>query len=166
MCAKTVTDIPSHAYQLSFESWTGWSQFYASAPEILDYWRKVADKYDVRDRIRFNHKCVEARWDETKSNWTAKFLRLDHHEPLIVQDEADVLITGTGLLNEWKWPDIAGLQTYQGDLLHTASWDDNFDATVSLSNIFSIHALMSTCRTRRWLLSVLEVVESKWSPRW
>jgi cation diffusion facilitator CzcD-associated flavoprotein CzcO len=59
--------------------------------------------------------------------------RLDNQEPYIVEDEADVLITGIGLLNEWKWPKIEGLHTFRGDLLHTANWNDNFDLTVSFS---------------------------------
>lgn len=95
----------------------------------------VAEKYRVRDFVRFQHKCIEARWDEARSKWTTKFLRLDADEYTIVQDEADVLITGTGLLNDWKWPSIEGLQDFRGDLLHTANWDDSFDVTVSFLSI-------------------------------
>jgi len=128
-----VKDIPSHAYQLSFESSTNWTQFYAGAPEILEYWKKVADKYGVRKHVRLQHKCLEARWDESRSKWTVKLLKSDQETPTVVEDEADVLITGTGLLNEWKWPAIDGLHEFKGDLLHTANWDDSFDATVSES---------------------------------
>lgn len=138
-CTDFVIDIPSHAYQLSFESWSEWSQFYASAPEILSYWQRIADKYNVRKYVRFRHKCVEARWNETKSKWTVKSLRLDNEKPYIVEDEADVLITGTGLLNEWKWPLIAGLHSFKGDLLHTASWNEKFDYTVSILLSLCVH---------------------------
>ena len=123
-------DIPSHGYQLSFESWKGWTQFYAQAPEIQQYWQRVADKYDSRKYIRFQHKCVKAHWDESRSKWMVELQRLGSEEPLTVFDEADVLITGTGLLNEWKWPSIEGLHQFQGRLLHTANWDEDFDATV------------------------------------
>lgn len=61
-----------------------------------------------------------------------KLLRTDLPEPIVVEDEADVLITGTGLLNEWKWPNIPGLHNFKGELLHTANWNDDFDPTVSL----------------------------------
>lgn len=61
-----------------------------------------------------------------------KLLRLDLAEPVVIEDEADVLITGTGLLNEWKWPNIPGIQDFKGELLHTANWNDSFDPTVSL----------------------------------
>lgn len=34
-----------------------------------------------------------------------------------------VLINATGTLNNWKWPDIPGLQDFKGTLLHSANWD-------------------------------------------
>lgn len=46
------------------------------------------------------------------------------------EDSADILMTGTGLLNEWKWPNIPGLHKFQGSLLHSARWDENFDSKV------------------------------------
>ncbi|KAF4465021.1 FAD-dependent pyridine nucleotide-disulfide oxidoreductase [Fusarium albosuccineum] len=102
-------DIPSHAYQLSFESWTDWNHFYAGAPEILEYWKKVADKYNVREHI-------------------VRLQKVDADPPVIIEDEADVFITGTGLLNEWKWPSIPGLHSFTGEILHTANWQDSFSA--------------------------------------
>lgn len=129
--AYNVLDVPSHAYQLSFESWPDWSQFYAGQQEIWQYWNKVANKYNVRDFVRFQHKCLEASWDERRSKWTVKLQRLDLNPCITVKDEADVLITGTGILNEWKWPNIEGLNCFKGELLHTAAWDENFNPEVS-----------------------------------
>jgi hypothetical protein len=43
-------------------------------------------------------------------------------------DHADVVLDGCGVLNKWKWPDISGLHDFQGDLLHSAQWNQ----TVSL----------------------------------
>lgn len=121
-------DIPAHSYQLSFESSLAWSQFYAGAPEILKYWQRVADKYGIRKYMKFGHKCVEARWDEPTSKWHVTVQQLDTGK--IIEDTADVLMTGIGALNEWKWPDIKGLNDFKGPLLHSANWDENFDATV------------------------------------
>ncbi|KAI1441461.1 hypothetical protein F5Y02DRAFT_410773 [Annulohypoxylon stygium] len=120
-------DVPSHAYQLSFESWTEWSQFYAGSPEIWLYWNLVANKYNVRQHMHFNHKCIEAMWNETKSKWSVKLEKLGESPSTIVEDEADVLITGTGFLNEWTWPNINGLHSFKGDLMHTAGWDESCD---------------------------------------
>ena len=120
-------DIPAHSYQLSFESSINWTKFYAGAPEILEYWRKVADKYDVKKLMKFNHKCIEARWNEETSKWHVKFEIVGTGE--IVEDTSDVFLTGTGVLNEWKWPDIKGLHDFKGKLLHSANWDSSYDVT-------------------------------------
>lgn len=34
----------------------------------------------------------------------------------------------TGASN-WKWPEIEGLQNFQGKLCHSAKWDDSYDFT-------------------------------------
>jgi cation diffusion facilitator CzcD-associated flavoprotein CzcO len=127
--SNTPADIPAHSYQLSFESEVHWSKFYAGAPEILQYWRKVADKYDVKKHMKFNHKAIEARWNEETSKWHVKFQRLDTDE--VVEDVGDVFMTGVGALNEWKWPNIEGLHSFKGKLLHSANWDPDYDVTVS-----------------------------------
>lgn len=120
-------DIPAHSYQLSYESQINWSKFYVGAPEILEYWRNVVKKYNVRRLMKFEHKCIEAKWNEQTSKWHVKFQVLPTGE--IVEDVGDVFITGIGVLNSWKWPDIKGLVDFQGKLMHSADWDTKYDAT-------------------------------------
>ena len=38
---------------------------------------------------------------------------------------------GTVLIaySAWKYPDIPGIQTYKGKLMHSAAWDDSYDLT-------------------------------------
>lgn len=42
-------------------------------------------------------------------------------------DSGDVLISATGILNAWKWPDIPGLFNFKGHIVHTANWDHSYD---------------------------------------
>jgi len=121
-------DIPAHSYQLSFESNTDWTSFYATAPEILRYWQKVADKYGIRKYLRLGNKAVEARWDEKAAKWTVKFEVVKTGE--MFEDTADVVMTGCGALNEFKWPNIEGIHDFKGNLLHSALWDESFDYKV------------------------------------
>lgn len=65
-------DIPAAAYQLSFESNTQWSAYFAPGSEIQQYWKKVADKYDVYKYMNFNSQITEARWDEESGLWTVQ----------------------------------------------------------------------------------------------
>ncbi|KAL8742626.1 MAG: hypothetical protein Q9190_004920 [Brigantiaea leucoxantha] len=117
-------DIPAHCYQLSFEANPAWTTYYAKGSEILEYWKRVADKYDVRKYLKLSHEATEARWDREISKWRVKLEDLQSREKF--EDIADVLIGGIGLLNKWKWPEVPGLQTFKGRLLHNAAWDDSF----------------------------------------
>ncbi|KAJ6009150.1 hypothetical protein N7499_000896 [Penicillium canescens] len=117
-------DIPAHSYQLSFESSVDWTSFYATAPEIFQYWQRVADKYNVRRFMTFRHRCIEARWNDVTSQWHVKFINLD--TGLIIEDSADVLMSGVGALNQWEWPSIKGLHDFKGPLMHSANWDVAF----------------------------------------
>ena len=119
-------DIPAHSYQFSFESSIEWSQFYATQSEILKYWQGVTDKYGCRKYMKFQHEVVEARWNEETSKWHVKVHNMETKE--IFEDIGDVFMTGSGVLNKWKWPDIPGLHDFKGPLLHSANWDTNFDA--------------------------------------
>ena len=81
--------------------------------------------------MRFSHKAVEARWDGEKSKWTVEFQKTDGQgKGEIVKDEGDVLLTGIGNLNKWEWPQLKGLHDFEGKLLHSAEWDQNFDPDV------------------------------------
>ncbi|CAG8381236.1 unnamed protein product [Penicillium salamii] len=120
-------DVPSHSYQLSFESWTGWSKFFSGADEIREYWNRVALKYNVREHIKFESRCVGARWNDSTGKWFVQVV--DEKTGSVFEDSADIFMTGTGLLNEWKWPPIPGLHTFKGKLLHSASWDSTYDMT-------------------------------------
>lgn len=42
-----------------------------------------------------------------------------------ITDHCDILINAGGILNNWRWPAIPGIENYRGTLLHTARWDDN-----------------------------------------
>jgi cation diffusion facilitator CzcD-associated flavoprotein CzcO len=54
----------------------------------------------------------------------------DVHSGTIYYDSCNLLISGTGALNDWKWPNIPGLSEFKGKLLHSASWDETYDWTV------------------------------------
>ena len=41
------------------------------------------------------------------------------------EDSCDVFINAGGYLNNWRWPDAPGLDSFQGKLIHSAKWDDS-----------------------------------------
>ena len=45
----------------------------------------------------------------------------------VIEDVCDILISATGVLNSWRWPDIPGLKSFEGALVHSARWDESLD---------------------------------------
>lgn len=117
-------DIPSHSYQFTWARNPNWSSFYASSEEIWRYFKDVATKYDLEKYVKLNTKVESATWDEESGQWQLKIVSPDGAE---YDDRCDVLISGSGVLNSWKYPDIPGLDTFQGKLMHSARWDASYD---------------------------------------
>ncbi|THV06458.1 FAD/NAD-P-binding domain-containing protein [Dendrothele bispora CBS 962.96] len=119
-------DIPAHSYQLTFADNPNWSSFYAPGPEIREYLESVVEKYKLMPYIKLQHKLTRAEYNEETGKW-----HLTIQRPSPVDDDsaveeftdiADVLFTGIGALNRWDWPDIDGLETFQGKVIHSAQW--------------------------------------------
>ncbi|KAH8647740.1 hypothetical protein BX600DRAFT_389320 [Xylariales sp. PMI_506] len=113
-------DVPSHVYQYIFAPNPEWSKFYASSQEIQGYLKRVAKYFDLERFIHFNIKVVSARWLEESSTW-----KIELEDGNVT--ECDVLINAGGILNNFKWPDIHGFDSFLGPKLHTAAWDSNVD---------------------------------------
>ena len=112
-------DVPSHLYSYSFEPNPDWSHTFAAGAEILAYLEEVADKYGIRDRIRYRTEITQLV--QVAGGWTA---RTGTGEIL----HADVVIAATGVLHHPAYPDIPGLDRFAGPCFHSARWDH--DATI------------------------------------
>lgn len=119
-------DIPSHSYQYTWARNPRWSQYYSSSTEIWQYFKDVATKFNIEKHIQFNTTVESASWDDESGTYK---LQLINPEGRVVEDWCDVLISASGLLHSWKYPNIPGLETFKGKLMHSAAWDDTFDLT-------------------------------------
>ena len=108
-------DVPSHLYSYSFAPNPGWSRTYSEQPEIRRYLSDCADRFGVRPHIRFGTEVGRSEWDEAAQLW-----RLETSQGPV---EARVLVAGFGPLSEPSYPDIPGLDTFEGTTMHTARWD-------------------------------------------
>lgn len=107
-------DVPSHMYTYEFEPNPDWSSFFAHGGEIQQYFEKVAEKYQVYPYIRFNEAVTEAHYED--GSWQLTSPKGNHYQ-------ADFVICATGILHHPAFPDIPGLETFEGNMFHTASWD-------------------------------------------
>ena len=113
-------DVRSHLYAFSFAPNPDWSRVFAPQREILAYMERVAERWSLLDHMRFDTELAAAHFDATRGCWN---LRTAGGDEL----EADVLVCSTGPLSEPRWPDISGLESFGGKLMHTARWDRTFD---------------------------------------
>lgn len=119
-------DVPAHSYVFPFEPNPSWSKCYAGGGEIQQYMIDTADKYGLREKIVFNTRLVKSVWNEDQGKWS---LELQQNDTEIIQDEADILINASGILNRRKMPSIEGLDQFEGEVFHTACWDKSYDWT-------------------------------------
>jgi cation diffusion facilitator CzcD-associated flavoprotein CzcO len=113
-------DVPTTTYSYSFEPNPNWSRLFTPGPEIKRYADDVADKYDVRRHMRFNTVVEGARWDEEAKLWR---VALAGGDTLTTR----YLITATGFLSQPHMPDIPGITEFDGKVIHTTDWDDDYD---------------------------------------
>ncbi|WP_328355262.1 NAD(P)/FAD-dependent oxidoreductase [Mycobacterium sp. NBC_00419] len=112
-------DVESVDYCYSFsdelqQEWT-WTEKYATQTEILAYINWVADKLDLRRDITFGTRVMSAVLDEQTLRWTVS---TDGDESV----EARFVVMATGPLSAALTPDINGLDTFRGEVYHTAHW--------------------------------------------
>ena len=89
-------DIPSHNYQFTWEPHPGWNNFYSPGPEIFEYFRQVAQKYELYRFIKLSHKVVGATWDEHKGIWNVRVEDLSTGRTF--DDWCHFMISGSGIL--------------------------------------------------------------------
>ena len=116
--------MPSHTYTYSWEPNPNWTAVYAGNEEIKTYFKDFATKYSLWDYISVSHEVITAHWDDDKGEWAVYVKKPDG---LVQKHICDIFINASGILNNWQWPNIKGLENFQGTLLHSANYDTSTD---------------------------------------
>lgn len=127
-------DSESYTYCYDFsedvlQEWN-WTEEFAGQPEVLSYYRYVADKYDLRRDMQFGYRVIRAAFDEELSQW---LVTLDDDRELCCK----YLISATGPLSIPQMPAIKGRDAFKGQSWHTARWPQDPDGTGGLHWDFS-----------------------------
>ena len=112
-------DVESVDYSYSFDDrlqqeWD-WTEKYATQPEILRYLNHVADRYDLRPDITLGTRVTDAILDEDTLRWE---IRTATGEAV----SARFVIIAVGPLSNANVPPIDGLDSFDGEVYHTAHW--------------------------------------------
>ncbi|MDO0972559.1 flavin-containing monooxygenase [Mycolicibacterium frederiksbergense] len=115
-------DIPSLLYSYSFAKNPDWSRAYSPAGEICAHIEAMVDDFDLRRRIQFGVEVTGLSFDEEAGVWT---VATNGRKKL----QARTVVLASGPLTDHKFPDIRGLDSYQGHKIHSARWDHDYDFT-------------------------------------
>ena len=112
-------DVPSALYSFSFAPSHKWSHLFAKQPEILSYLEEVVEQYQLQDKIRFEHELLTAHWDTDLCLWKLKTSKGIYH--------ARSVIFSTGPITEPSLPKLKGIDSFKGEMFHSARWKHDYD---------------------------------------
>ena len=118
-------DIPSVNYQFNWKIKL-WTHYYSYSPEIWDYLKEIEQENNfISKYIKLRHQIERAEWDNSNGSW--RFVIRDLVSGEVREDSAHFFINAGGVLNNWKWPDVPGLNEFKGKLMHTACYEEGTD---------------------------------------
>jgi cation diffusion facilitator CzcD-associated flavoprotein CzcO len=107
-------DVPSHFYSYSFAPNPDWSHRFSPGAEIQAYFEDVARRYGVDSRIRYESEITRCAFEDGR--WTLETAQGE-------TDVADFVIAATGVLHHPAYPEIEGLDDFEGAAFHSARWN-------------------------------------------
>jgi cation diffusion facilitator CzcD-associated flavoprotein CzcO len=124
------SDSDMYTYSYGFKPWVNKSAI-ADGRTILEYIRETADEYDLNQHIRYNHKVVSAQWSSTDHLWTVTVTRSDtqsdNEEPLTIRCRFILSCTGYFDYEKGYTPEFAGIDDFQGEIVHPQFWPERLD---------------------------------------
>ncbi|MEO8458429.1 MAG: NAD(P)/FAD-dependent oxidoreductase, partial [Chloroflexota bacterium] len=117
-------DVPNAFYSYSFAQRTDWPKYFSPQATLLDYFRDVAERYGIRENIRFSTEVTAMVFDEDARKWTLQLRTPDGSEETF---ESNAVISAVGQLNRPRMPEIKGMETFAGPSFHSARWDHSVD---------------------------------------
>jgi 4-hydroxyacetophenone monooxygenase len=117
-------DNPNHNYSYSFAQRHDWPYHFSTQDVLLDYFRRCADVFGLREHIRFRTEVLSAEWSDATRRWTVRVRTPDGREDAI---HANAVISAVGQLNRPSYPDIPGRESFAGPAFHSARWDHDVD---------------------------------------
>ena len=118
------SDSDMHTLGYAFRPWRG-AKAIADGPSILDYVRDAAAEPGVSERIRFRHRVRHLAWSSTDGLWTAEVDTPDGARTFRARWVTSC--TGYYDYSAGYTPDVPGLDSFAGRLVHPQHWPADLD---------------------------------------
>ena len=113
-------DVKSHLYSYSFDLNSNWSRLWSGQPEILEYFERCAQRYELARNLQLRTEIVSARWDAAADEWVLTTAGGERYT-------FDVVVSAVGLFTQPVLPELAEEEPFTGTVMHTARWDHSVD---------------------------------------
>lgn len=113
-------DVASTSYSYGFFPKHDWSRLYARGSEVKKYADECAEKFKIRDHIEFSKSVESSSYNEEDNLWVTKLTNGEIYT-------SRYLVSATGLFGPPKLPDIDGIETFSGHIMHTGAWEHEYD---------------------------------------
>jgi len=117
-------DIPIAFYSLSTDL-RNWKETHGTQKDIHEYWISLAKKYRLYDHIILNRKVISAKWDDVAQEY--ELVAEDTITGERSRSTAHILISAIGVLETPRLPSIPGLESFKGEMFHSARWKPEVD---------------------------------------
>lgn len=112
-------DVQSNLYSFSFAPNPHWSRHFSPQKEIHDYLRQCASTFGLTPHLRLGHEVIRMNWHEQQGLWEVQTNQGVFH--------AQAVIGGFGSLSDPAIPRLSGIETFEGQVFHSANWPKHFD---------------------------------------
>ncbi len=109
-------DVPSNLYSISFAPKHDWTRGYGSQSEILGYMHDLIKQNQLEPHLRLSTEIVEYEFNQLEGLW-----KLTDQRGRSVWVRS--VIISLGPFSRPKMPTIPGLESFQGQVLHSGKWD-------------------------------------------
>lgn len=113
-------DIAAHLYCYSFAPNPDWSGPFPPQEEIRSYLEKTAFDRGIESHLRLGTCIRSAKWDEPRARW---LVTLEDGTEV----ESQFVIAAVGMFGAPSFPDIPGLDSFEGTTWHSLHWNHDHD---------------------------------------
>ncbi len=120
------SDSDMYTLGYSFRPWEE-AKAIADGPSILRYVNDTADRYKIREHIRFRHQVKSAFWSSAEARWLVEAERTDSGERVRFSCGWLHICSGYYNYSEVYDPEFAGRESFGGTIVHPQFWPEDMD---------------------------------------
>jgi cation diffusion facilitator CzcD-associated flavoprotein CzcO len=103
-----------------------WSSLFPARDELVAYYNRFADAYNLRSLTSFNTNVISATWSSSTLTWSV--VTENTLTKRRTTWRTSILIHAPGTYNRSVTPNVPGIESFKGDMWHTYDWPVDADS--------------------------------------